>query len=538
MAIICIKAIDVQVFKSKWLSQKASKSQRVVTETIGKRGTIYDKNNKEMAVSIYASSIIANPQKIKKPDATAKKLSKALMVDEEKTAKLLSSNKQFVWIKRKATPKEIKNVKGLNIDGIEFMPEYKRYYPFKTLAGQLVGFTGIDDQGLEGLEYYYNEHLKSTVSKSEESRDALGRIIASVPKNSKEFEGKNIVLTIDINIQHFVETALQSNIEKYSAKSGIAIVMETKTGAILALAHYPLFNPNVTDKKGQRLWRNRAITDSYEPGSTMKIFTAAAAIESSSSSIDSIFYCENGSYQIGKHVIHDTKKYNWLTLKNIIKYSSNIGTVKISTITGTKNLYDTFKKFGFSSKTGIDYPGETTGKLSPYKKWTKIDAANISFGQGLSVSAIQLISATSAIANGGILMKPYIAHSITDKSGHLIKRFSPTPIRRVISESTARIIKDIMETVTEEGGTGRKAGLNGYSAAGKTGTAQKINNKGMYSNVNYISSFVGFAPVEKPKITVLVIIDEPRKEHYGGVVAAPVFRKITQQTLDYINSPP
>ena len=325
---------------------------------------------------------------------------------------------------------------------------------------------------------------------------------------------------------------------KFSAESGMAVVMATGTGAVLALAHFPFLNPNALNEFDQELWRNRVITDPFEPGSTMKIFSAAAAIESGSSSPNSIFYCENGAYRVGRHVVHDTHEYGWLSLQQIIKYSSNIGAIKFSTKTGSEYLFRTLRNFGFGTKTGIDCPGETAGSLASFKKWTKIDAGTISFGQGVSVSALQLVAATSAIANKGIFMKPYVVQAITDHNGRLIKSFAPSKGRRVISEKTARTLTRIMQTVTTEGGTGVNAALEWYSVCGKTGTAQKIGKNGGYANGKYVSSFLGFVPSEHPKVAILVVIDEPKRQHYGGTVAAPAFKNIAQKTLAYMNISP
>jgi cell division protein FtsI (penicillin-binding protein 3) len=270
----------------------------------------------------------------------------------------------------------------------------------------------------------------------------------------------------------------------------------------------------------------------------MKIFAAASAIETGNCSPNSIFYCENGAYKIGKHVIHDTHEHGWLSLQQIIKYSSNIGAVKFSAITGPKFLYKTLRDFGFGAKTEVDCPGETAGILSPYKRWTKIDAGTISFGQGISVSTLQLTSATSAIANKGLLMKPYIVQAITDENGQLIKSFSPRKVKRVISEKTARTLAIIMKTVITEGGTGVNAALEGYSVCGKTGTAQKIDEQGKYAPGKYVSSFIGFLPERMAKAVILVVIDEPKEQHYGSIVAAPVFKKIARKTLNYMNIRP
>ncbi len=536
--IIGAKAVYLQIFHNPYLSKKAENQYKASYKSSGKRGTIYDKNLREMAVSIDVTSITANPQLIKNTKAAAKSLAKTLTINRKVLARKLSSDKKFIWIKRKVSPKKIDVVRNLKIAGLDFIPEHKRFYPNKTLAAQIIGFTGMDDQGLEGVEFYYNNYLSGTVSKFTVLRDALGRVFDSENMTVLDSSGKNLVLTIDGTIQYIAEKALEEAVEKFSAKSGMVIVMVPNTGAVLALAHYPFFNPNALNEFSQELWRNRILTDPFEPGSTMKIFSAAAAIESGTSSPNSIFYCENGAYRIGKQVVHDTHEYGWLSLQQIIKYSSNIGTVKFSTITGPEFLYKTLRNFGFGSKTGIDCSGETIGSLTPYMQWTKIDAGTISFGQGISVSALQLITATSAIANKGILMKPYVVQAITDQKGRLIKSFGPRKGRRAISEKTARTLTQIMQTVTTEGGTGVNAALEGYSVSGKTGTAQKIGENGTYASGKYVSSFVGFVPAERPRISVLVVIDEPKRQHYGSIVAAPVFRKIAQNTLDYMDISP
>jgi cell division protein FtsI (penicillin-binding protein 3) len=537
-AAIGIKATYLQVFRGPWLSQKAADQYEVSYKSSGKRGTIYDRNLREMAVSIDVESIAAHPQQVENPKKVAGSLSKILDIRRSVLAKMLYSNKKFVWIKRKVTPKEAEAVKKLDIDGLDFIPEHKRFYPNKTLASQLIGFTDIDDHGLEGLEFYYNDELSGSAFKYTVLRDAHGRRFEAENPADSTFSGKNLVLTIDSTIQYITEKALAETVKEFSAKSGMAVVMVPKTGALLAMAQVPLFNPNALNGVNRKVWRDRIITDPFEPGSTMKIFSAAAAIESGNCSSSSIFYCENGAYRLGNHVIHDSHEHGWLSLQQIIKYSSNIGAVKFSAVTGPEYLFRTLRNFGFGEKSGIDCPGETPGSLMPYQRWTKVDAGTIAFGQGVSVSALQLISAVCAVANKGILMRPYAVQAITDHYGRLIRSFGPKRVRRTISERTARTISRIMQTVITEGGTGVNATLDGYSVCGKTGTAQKIDENGRYSNEKFVASFVGFAPVENPKIAVLVVVDEPQKEHYGSEVAAPAFKAITQKTLDYINIAP
>ena len=536
--IIGAKAVYLQIFCGPWLSQKAANQYEASFKSSEKRGTIYDTNLKEMAVSVDVTSIAAHPRQIKDARAMAKSLAGILKIDSKELIKKLSSDKKFVWIKRRVTPKETEAVRNLKITGIDFIPEHNRFYPNKMLSAQTLGFTNIDDHGIEGIEFYYDAHLRGPTSKFTVLKDALGRGFDAEKRRVSKFRGNNLILTIDSTIQYIAEKALEEAVTEFSAKSGMVIIMAPKTGAILAMAHFPFFNPNAFNGFDKKLWRNRIITDPFEPGSTMKIFSAAAAIESGNIFPNSIFFCENGAYKIGQEVVHDTRPYGWLSLQQIIKHSSNIGAVKISEITGPESLYKTLRDFGFGSKTGIDCPGETSGSLSPFKQWAKIDAGTISFGQGISVSALQLASAASVIANEGLLMKPYIVQAITDQNGRLLKSFEPRIVKRVVSEKTARTLVRIMQTVITKGGTGVKAAIEGYTVCGKTGTAQKIDEKGEYSDGKFISSFVGFAPAEKSEVVILVVIDEPQDQHYGSIVAAPVFRKIAHKILSYMNIPP
>ncbi len=536
--VIGAKAVHLQVYRSPWLAQKASDQYEKSFKSSGKRGSIYDRHLREMAVSIDVTSIAARPANILKPNTASRALAKALKTDHRKIKKKLKSKSPFVWIKRQASPKETAAVQALGLDGIEFVPERNRFYPNKTLASHALGFTGLDGYGLEGIEFSYDRYLRGSDSNFTVFKDALGKVFNEEHHKDAHSDGHNIVLTIDRALQYITESALQETVQEYSARSGIAIVMEPQTGAILALAHAPFFNPNAFTDFNKEVWRNRAITDPFEPGSTMKIFSAAAAIDSGHIKASSIFYCENGAYKIGQNIVHDIKKHGWLSLQQIIKYSSNIGAVKISEKVGSRRLYTTFQKFGFGAKTGIDSPGETAGSLFHYKNWTTVDAGAVAFGYGLSVSAIQLITAASAIANDGILMKPYFVKAITDQSGKILKQFQPQTVRQVISKRSARTVRNIMKTVITQGGTGTNAALEGYTVGGKTGTARKLDENGTYSDSRHIASFVGFTPAENPKLTILVVIDEPKGKYYGGTVAAPVFRRIAREALNYLNISP
>ena len=537
-AAIAAKAVHLQVYRSSWLSQKAANQYEKSLTISGKRGVIYDRNRSEMAVSINVTSIAAYPGQVENPKSTARALARALDMDARRLQRKLAAKKSFVWIKRQSTAKETSAVKDLDISGIEFVTEYNRFYPHTTQAAQALGFSGIDGAGLEGIEFFYNQQLKGADINFTVFKDALGNGFRAGPVRTANTGGNNLVLTIDSTIQYIAESALKETVDKYSALSGLALVMHPSTGALLAIAHYPLFNPNSYADFDKSVWRNRALTDTFEPGSTMKIFNAAAALEYGKITPNEIFYCENGSYKIGKNVVHDIHKYGWLSLQQIVKFSSNIGAVKIAEKMGAKNLHRSFRDFGFGQKTGIDFPGETPGSLSHYSTWSKIDIGAISFGHGISVSALQLVTALSAIANGGNLMKPYLVREIVDQDGKLIQAFKPQTLRRAVSPRTATIVKNILKTVMTEGGTGVNAALDGYSACGKTGTARKLDENGKYLKTKHTASFIGFAPADSPEVAIVVIIDEPQGQYYGGVVAAPVFRQIAQQTLNYLNVPP
>jgi len=537
-AAIAAKAVHLQVYRSTWLSQKAANQYEKSLTISGKRGVIYDRNRSEMAVSINVTSIAAYPGQIENPKSTARALARALDMDARRLQRKLAAKKSFVWIKRQSTAKETSAVKDLDIPGIEFVTEYNRFYPHTTQAAQALGFSGIDGAGLEGIEFFYNQQLKGADINFTVFKDALGNGFRSGPVQTAITGGNNLVLTIDSTIQYIAESALKEAVDQYSALSGLALVMHPSTGALLAIAHYPLFNPNSYADFDKSVWRNRALTDTFEPGSTMKIFNAAAALEYVKITPNEIFYCENGSYKIGRNVVHDIHKHGWLSLQQIIKFSSNIGAVKIAEKMGAKNLHRSFRDFGFGQKTGIDFPGETPGSLSHYSTWSKIDTGAISFGHGVSVSALQLVTAVSAIANGGNLMKPYLVREIVDQNGNLIHAFKPRKVRKAVSARTATVVKNILKTVMTEGGTGVNAALDGYSACGKTGTARKLDENGKYLKTKHTASFIGFAPADSPEVAIIVIIDEPQGQYYGGVVAAPVFRQIGQQTLNYLNVPP
>jgi len=547
--LIALKAVHLQAIRLERIKGKGPIHGKECLTIYEKRGTIFDTNYQEMAMSQIrdACSIGASPEKVKDKQKTAAELARILKIDEKKLYKKFTSDKKFVWVKFNVTSPLTEKIRDRRFAGINFTPTQvkSRIYPNGTLAGQVIGVAGVyrvdeGSENREGLEKYYDEYLKPDKDESAFIRDAWGSRITNDNRhktNSGYNDGKNIILTIDDRIQHIAESVLAKTVRKFLAKSGIAIVMVPKTGAILAMANYPFFDPNNCGKFDMQLWRNRAVIDCFEPGSTMKIFTAAAVLESEEYSPDTLFYCENGKYRIGRKIVHDTHKYGYLSLSQVIKYSSNIGAVKAVEFIGKKSLYNTLHSFGFGEKTGIGYPGERAGYIPHFSRWKEIDAGNIAFGQGVLTTPIQLISAICSVANGGVLMKPYMVQGITDHNGGLTKAFAPEMVRRVISEKSAGRIIKMMKSVVSEKGTGINAALDEYSVCGKTGTAQKFNKNGGYSNKDYVASFVGFAPAESPKLAVLVIVDEPKKEHYGGIVAAPAFKDIMRNSLYYLNVP-
>jgi len=533
---ISARAYQLHVLKSEEYSQHAKRQRESCIPIAPKRGVIYDRNKEELAVSVDVDSIYADPRKVTDISKYVKKLSPILKVNGKKLRERLSRKRHFTWIKRRVPPDQSLKVRGLKLDGIDFLKEAKRFHPNRELAGCIVGFVGLDPKGLEGLELEYDNYLKGEGTFSIVERDALGRTIFSHGLERRDaLTGNDLVLTIDKTIQYIAETELSKAVLKAKAESGIVIVMNPKTGELLAIAVNPQFNPNIFWKYPAFSWRNRAITDSFEPGSTFKVFSVAAAIEEGILSRNNIFFCENGSYKVGRETISDVHPHGWLSVKNIIKYSSNIGAGKLGEKLGKDKLYEYIKKFGFGEKTGIDLPGETKCLVRPLGKWSRVALDTISFGQGISVSAIQLVTGLSAIANKGQLMKPHVVRQIISPKGKVIREFKAQAIRKVLSEKTAGEVTYILKSTVLKGGTGVKASFDGYEVAGKTGTAQKVDSSsGTYFKNKYIASFMGFVPADHPEIAILVVIDEPKGSYYGGDVAAPVFKRVSEKTLRYL----
>lgn len=538
--VIGFRGYSLQVLSAEKLSKiiKNQSERRIALSP--KRGTIYDRNGSELSVSIEVESLFARPYRIQNKELTALKLSRILGLSLQKIRKQLNKKCRFVWIKRQIPPSQALKIKALDIDGLGFVEESQRFYPNKELAAQMIGFVGRDSKGLEGIEFEYQDILKGKPRYLDVNRDALGRqIFIEAIDPSKNIQGNDITLTIDKNIQYIAEKELQAAISVSDAKSGMAVIMDPRTGKVLAMAVAPLFNPNRFSKHPPETWRNRAITDIFEPGSTFKTFLMASAIEENIISPKDIFFCENGKYRVADRIIHDTHPHGWLNVTRILKYSSNIGASKIVRHLGSDLFYQHIKNFGFGEETGIEFPSEAGGYIPlPYQCPEHTKSA-MAFGQGISATALQLTTAYCAIANGGLYMKPFFVEKITGPDGMVIQNTAPQVLRRVISERTARQVRKMLESVVSEDGTGEKARTASYTVAGKTGTSQKIDPKLKgYSRQKLIASFAGFAPADDPVITVLVVIDEPEKMMSGGAIAAPTFSRITQQTLNYLRITP
>ncbi|MEE8044906.1 MAG: penicillin-binding transpeptidase domain-containing protein [Thermodesulfobacteriota bacterium] len=542
-AMVSVKALELQILDRERAFKIARKQHHGTSTLLPRRGKIFDRNGKELAVNIDVKSIYANPKKVTKPSETAKILSEKLNLSQKKILNRVSSDKSFVWIKRLADSESVEELQNLDITGLGYIPEPKRIYPNGHLLGQVIGITDVDSIGIEGIEYHYDSLLTGKTRKITLKRDARGHKILNDPSEIQDIDqdktsGHDIVLTIDSQIQYIVERQLKEGIEEMGGEKGMAIIMNPETGEVLAMASYPFLDPNNFSKFPEVNRRNLPIWYAHEPGSTMKVFLASSALDDKKVNPNSKFNCENGRRRIGSAVIRDIKPRGTLTVAEIVKYSSNIGASKIGELLGRDKYYKYLNKFGFGKKTGIGLPGESSGLLAAPRKWGPIELATISFGQGISVTSLQLVTALSAIANGGYLMKPYVIEKIVGPDGNVIEQNSPEVVTRAISYDTSYQMKQIMQGVVENG-TGKKAQIPGFSVAGKTGTAQIPNPKsGGYYSDRYIASFIGFAPVEDPAIVMVVVVEAPRKKTHGGSVAAPIFKQIAEKVLFHMGLSP
>lgn len=530
---------DLQVHRHDEFVRRAERQQQRVIELDPPRGTLYDARGRELAVSVEVESAFAVPREITDVKAAASALARVLKTDRTRLEQQLGRDREFIWIARKLDPPVARAVRELNLAGVYFLEESKRYYPLRETAAQVLGYVGTDNQGLSGLEARYDAVVAGRAGRRTVLRDAkAGMALPPDLPSAAPVPGQDVVLTLDAAIQAVAERELAATVDHLRAKSGSVVLLDPQTGAVIALASYPTFDPNRFSDGGPEAWRNRPIADAYEPGSTFKMVTAAAALELGLIRPDERLDCEMGGITLAGVRIADHKPFGTLTFREIIAKSSNVGTIKTALRVSNRDFYDTVRAFGFGRTTGIDLPGESPGLLMPVERWPALAKAYISFGQGISITPLQLAVAFAAVANGGRLLEPYVVERIG--SGADAVRPHPTPVerRRPVSTATIATLRSLLEGVTVEGGTGRAAAVEGYRVAGKTGTAQKaVPGRGYLAN-EHIASFVGYVPASRPRLVGVVVIDAPRGAYHGGEVAAPVFSAIAREALLYLNVRP
>ena len=535
------------------LWEEATRESRKLCPVLPVRGQILDRRGNELAISTRVSSLVAHPVQIKHAHRLSRELAPVLGFEVKELDQILTRARPFVWVKRHLTPEKEEAFRTWkaaalraasrrdyasrrDLGAIYLIPEAFRYYPQLSLAGPVLGFCNIDGQGLEGLELEYDKFLYGKPKKCVKMLDARGRIVVSGEKAwDPEVIGNNVFLTLDSTLQYIAEKELTRGVSHWQAAGGMALVVRPQTGEILAMAQYPTMDPNHYSHYAAANRHIRQITNALEPGSTFKVFVAAAALDTHAVKPGDQFNCEGGEYKLGpKDVIHDAHPYWTLSVQQIIQKSSNIGAAKIANRLGSHRLDHYLRAFGFGKRTGIHYPGENAGILKNLRiARSPIDRATLAFGQGISVTALQLTMALAAIGNNGVLMKPMLVNKIVGPRGKTVQQFRPRSVRRVISPATAQEMLAIMQTVTKPGGTAKEAVPPGFAVAGKTGTAQKLVGRS-YSHNKYEALFMGLIPAEKPALAIAVIIDEPKGAIYGGVVAAPIFREIAAQSLRFL----
>lgn len=537
--VLASRAVAFHLKDNAKLTQVALRQYRTAIKQSSKRGRILDAIGRELAIDVTVESVWANPREIDDPILLTERLSKVLGVDRRKLLDKLSGGRKFVWVKRRISEKESKSLRDLSYPGIYTMRESSRSYPGATLAAPLLGAVGFDAEPLGGVELFYDEVLSAFARTGDVKRDARGHLYLSPTGESEEGKVSDVWLTIDRTLQFITERELAKAVEHSHAQGGSALVVDVNSGAILAAANVPTFDPNEYERYQISQWRNRAISDAYEPGSTFKTVIIAAALSAGVVKTDDVIDCEGGSLRIGSNVVHDAHSHRKLSVADVIKVSSNIGAYKIEQRLGWERAYEAIRKFGFGAPIGIDLPGESSGLLVPIKHWSELQFATIAFGQGIAATPLQMTMAFAAIANGGILYKPYIVKRIVSEGGEERVVNGSQILGHPIDAKTSKVMIELLERVTQKGGTGTLAASMEYLVAGKTGTAQKANTHGGgYMRGKYYSSFIGFASSDNPKIAVYVGIDEPSGGmYYGGQVAAPPFREIVDATLHYLKVP-
>jgi cell division protein FtsI (penicillin-binding protein 3) len=528
----------LMVIKHGELAQIAERQYSRTLVLYAPRGPIVDRQGGPLATSTATESLFVQPRSVGDPVRVAARLAPILGQPESEVHAALTGTRSFVWLRRKLPPTVAEQVKALREPGLGFLPEPLRLYPNRELAAHVLGFEGAEG-GLEGVERAFNADLAGVPGKAIAGRDALGREVAEQHVLQQPQPGHGVMLTIDRTIQYIAEREIDAAFRRTHAKAAMAVVIEPRTGDILAMAVRPTFNPNAfLEVRSSDAWRNRVVTDPFEPGSTFKAILAASALEEGVVKPEDRIYAENGSITLAGTTIRDWKKYGWLTFAEVLQNSSNVGSIKVGLSLGRERYYRYMKAFGFGSPTGVGLAGESRGQLREPQRWSLLSLPTMSIGQEISVTALQMVSAFGAIANGGTLMQPRLVKSTFDAEGRETRRFDVKAVRQVISPATARTVSNILSTVVESG-TGRFAAIPGYPVAGKTGTAQKLDPATRrYSHAPGVLSFVGFAPADEPRFAMLVMLDEPRNEKWGSEAAAPIFSAIGREILRYLEVPP
>ncbi len=514
--------------------ERAEGQHRSVVKLRARRGDIVDRKGRELAISAMVPSVSAIPALVRDPLGTAATLAQLLGVDAEVIGKRLARGNQFAWVKRQVTPAEAQAVEAANLAGIELADEPRRFYPNRSIAGALLGFAGVDGEGLEGIERDFDHYLRGREYVVGSLRDARGRqLMTGGYLPVEHLSGNKLELTLDLRIQQVAEQALAEQVKAMDAAGGVVIVLEPSTGDVLALAQTPTFDPNLYSQATPDAWRNRITVDVLEPGSTIKPFVVAAALDTGKVRPDDLWDGMGGRIRVGRKTVSDVHAVSVMNTLEIIQHSSNVGAVQVGQRLGREAYYGYLRAFGFGEESGLGLQGEVRGTLHPAEKWGLIHLATISYGYGLTVTPMQMARGMAAIANGGRLMQPRLVRRVVDAAGRTVEEFPPRVVRRVISEQAARDVSRGLELVTQNGGTGKKARIPGYRVAGKTGTAHKVGSGG-YAKDKVRSSWVGFVPAQDPQLVMYVMVDEPKKAQYGGAVAAPIFAAIGREVLPYM----
>lgn len=540
------RAHELQIRQTSQLRDMAQQQYDREVRQQARRGTIFDRNHNALAVSVDGFSLTANPRTLRRHNidvqALGTRLAGILALDPTHTVEELRRDLSFRWIKRHMTPSEANSVRAVlreysvrADDGMSLVVEPHRWYPNAELAAHVIGAVDVDGHGLEGIEKSFDDKLRGNDARLQGVRDAMGRLVfAEGLSPSDGSAGNDVTLTLDKTIQYIAERELGAMVRSAEAVGGSLIVTDPHTGEILAMASYPTYNPNDLAHSTVEGRRNRVVGDRFEPGSTMKVFTVAGALDAGVIQGGQLINCYGGTFTIGDRTIHDTHVDQWNTPMQVLARSSNIGAAQIGLALGADGLERVFRRFGFGERTNIPLPGEARARFGE-RRWYDVEVATVAFGQGIGVTSVQLAQGLGAIANGGRLVRPLLVSRVHDATGALVEEHVPDAGRVAMDPRVARLVAEMLTAVTEEGGTGTGAAIPGVRVAGKTGTAQKARERGRgYDENRWVSSFIGFAPAERPEVVVTVIIDEPAGEHQGGTVAAPVFRRVTEETLRYL----